>query len=103
MFLDPKNTPTVPQLCKNLELECKISVRKYITVKSTIQMKMFGTKISVCIALMVAYVDVMTHERCKARRYVGAGLGGCARSRLRMSMAASVLLLKEWYSRVQIP
>ena len=65
--------------------------------------KMFGTKISVFIALMVAYVDVMTHERCKARRYVGAGLGGCARSRLRMSMAASVLLLKEWYSRVQIP
>ena len=52
--------------------------------------KMFGTKISVFIATI------------SARRYVGAGLGGCARSRLRMSMAASVLLLKEWYSRVQI-
>ena len=30
--------------------------------------------------LLVAYVDVMTHERGKASQYVGAGLGGCARS-----------------------
>jgi hypothetical protein len=45
---------------------------------------------------LVAYVDVMTHERCKARQYVGAGLGACARSRLDVSMSASVLLLKEW-------
>ena len=30
--------------------------------------------------LLFAFVDVMTHERCKASQYVGAGLGGCARS-----------------------
>jgi hypothetical protein len=36
--------------------------------------------------LLFAYVDVMMHERCKARQYVGAGLGGCARSGLAVSV-----------------
>jgi hypothetical protein len=35
---------------------------------------------------LFAYVDVMTHERCKASQYVGAGLGGRARSGLVVSV-----------------
>jgi hypothetical protein len=76
-----------PQMCINLVSGMQ-NLSPKITVKSTKSKwkRLAQKEVCLYIHLLFAYVDVMTHERCKASQYVGAGLGGRARSGLVVSV-----------------